>query len=393
MSGLGPMRIEVIDGLAGADALAPEWRALLARAATRSPVQAPLWTLSWWRVFGERGGRRLRIVTLRDSRGALCGLAPLLYRVAIVRGLPVRRLELLGTGEDEADEVCSDYGGVSAGRGHEDAVAMAFAAALRKGDLGAWAELVLDAMNGDDPPIAALERALGVAATESGACAYVALPRTWEAYLRSLESRSRYLVTRTLRDLDAWAGPEGVSLVRAGTPRDLDEGRRILRALHAERWSGEGGGVFASARFTRFHDLVMPKLLADPRDGGLDLTWLTARGRPIAVTYCVTFEDRILFYQGGRALDVPKGVRPGIALHALAIRRAIEEGRREYDFLGGVAQYKAQLATQSRSLVTLRAVAHSARSRIVDKARAKIDRAAALFRAARAVRHESEVAR
>src|SRR2546428_694094 len=96
--------------------------------------------------------------------------------------------------------------------------------------------------------------------------------------------------------------------------------RRRSRRPSRRGGSGGAGGVFASARFTRFHDLVMPKLLSDPREGGLDLTWLSVRGRPIAIAYNVTYGDRVFFYQSGRALDLPKGVRPGIALHALAIR-------------------------------------------------------------------------
>ena len=62
------------------------------------------------------------------------------------------------------------------------------------------------------------------------------------------------------------------------------------------------------------------------------------------------------FYQSGRRVDVPKAVRPGIALHALAIRASIESGLREYDFLAGASRYKRELALATRPLVTLRAV-------------------------------------
>lgn len=368
--------IRLIDSIAEADALTPEWRDLLARSEHRAPAKAPVWALSWWRVFGT-SGRKLRIVTVRDG-GTLVGLAPLVHHATIERGVPIRRLELLGTGEDEADEICSDYGGIIAARGYEERVASALTDTLT--DLGDWDELALVSMSADDPAVSTLAKTLGTTIEPAGACPYIALPKTWDEYLRSLESANRYLVVRTLRDLDKYAKGD-VKLVRADAT-SLHEGQRLLRALHGERWSARS--LFESARFAQFHDLVMPKLLASTQDGGLDLTWLMAGGRPIAITYSVTSEGRIQFYQSGRALDVPKGIRPGIALHALAIRRAIEEGMREYDFLAGDAHYKKQLATHSRGLVSLRAIAPSTRARLVATAREGIGRAAALLRARRA---------
>ncbi len=387
------LTVDVVERLEAADALAPSWRGLLARASYPSASRTPLWALSWWRVFGDAGGRRMRVVTVRDASGTLVGLAPLVWRwAAHRRALPVRRIEPMGTGEAEADEICSDYVGVLAARGREHDVADAFARALAGGELGGWDELLMPAMGEDDPMVAALDaslRAIGlrVRIAAFGACPYIALPSSWDAYLKSLGADDRYLVTRSLRELEKWAGKGNFALRCARTAAELAEGRRVLHSLHGERWSSPGaratGGVFTSERFTRFHDLVMPKLLArDPlrADGELELLWLTANGRPIAAAYEIVYDGRVLFYQSGRALDVPKGIRPGIALHALAIRRAIEAGRREYDFLNGAAHYKTQLAQASRPLVTLRAVGATSRARAVDAAAGALDAAAEVTR-------------
>ena len=94
--------------------------------------------------------------------------------------------------------------------------------------------------------------------------------------------------------------------------------------LHEQRWQAAGqGGVFASRLFSRFHDAVLPALLAC---GALDLGWLRVRGEPVAVAYNIVWDNKVLFYQGGRTLEVPKGVRPGIVLHARSIRAAILTG-------------------------------------------------------------------
>ena len=72
--------------------------------------------------------------------------------------------------------------------------------------------------------------------------------------------------------------------------------------------------------------------------------------------YDLRWNGKVSFYQCGRRMDVPKQIRPGGVLLYHAIREAITSGMREFDFLGGEATYKKQLATASRPLVRLRIV-------------------------------------
>ena len=349
----------------------PAWRDLLDRSRNDEPTLSPLWLGAWWRVFGSEGGRGLRVTLVFDA-DRLVGMAPLQTRRHWYRpGIPFRRLELLASGERESDEICSEYIGVIAEQGREEAVVEAFAATLLDGRLGAWSELVLLAMDGESPIPWMLANALervGIA-TETeivGKCPYIRLPASWDDYLASLSSAGRYLVTRSLRVFDEWADG-GAELHEARTTAELDAGRRVLAALHGERW-GRGGrtGAFRSPRFAAFHDEVMQRLLAE---GALDLLWLTVRGDPVAVVYNIMWKGKVYFYQSGRKVNVPKGVRPGIVMHAHAIQRAIAAGRREYDFLAGASQYKMQLASATRPLLRMRAV----RSPMLELARRAAD--------------------
>lgn len=371
------------------EGIVPAWRRLLGRAVHAEPVRTPLWLLAWWRQFGQPSGSELRTIAVED-RGELVGLVPLAIRSAAHRrAIPVRRVELLGTGEREADEVASDYVGALAARGKQDDVARCVADAIVEGLIGPWDELRLPAMSCEDPFVPRLAEALrgrGLAApvTRSGEAHFVSLPRTWSTYLRELGSSRRYVVNRSLRELDRWAGKSGWELRSAVSATDLDEGRRVLHDLYAERWAAAGRrGPFANARFKRFHDEVMPRLWAGEDGASLDLLWLTARGQPIAAAYSVVFGNKVYFYQSGRRIDLPKALRPGIAIHALAIQRSIEAGRREYDFLQGSSRYKRDLAQGSRSLVTLRAVAPHLRARAVEAARVIAERAVAQVRGLR----------
>jgi len=244
-------------------------------------------------------------------------------------------------------------------------------------------------MSGEDPLVPLLAEALQTREAPAsvdvqGESPYVSLPQSWDDYMRALGSSRRYTVRRSLRALDEWAGDGGWSLRRASTDAELGEGKRVLHDLHGQRWAAAGRtGVFASARFARFHDEVMPRLLRGEDGASIDLLWLVVRGEPVAAAYNVIYDDKVYFYQGGRRVDVPKGVSPGIAMHALAIRHAIECGRREYDFLAGASRYKRDLALAARPLVTLRAVGPGLRARAVEAARRLAEHAIARVRAAR----------
>jgi CelD/BcsL family acetyltransferase involved in cellulose biosynthesis len=372
--------IQSIDELAG---ITPAWRALLDRASGAEPVLTPTWTLAWWRAFGA--GRHLRALTLWDGP-ELVGLAPLSLRQVLTKhAIPTRKVELLMTGEDHASEICSDYVGVLAAPGFELTLAHRLAGALASGELGSWDQLVLSALNGELPVVELLGDALqraGVRCTiePEGACPYIPLPTTWEAYLKALPSSGRYTVTRALRDLESWAEHDGFRLRTATDDASLREGRAVLHALHGERWNDEASpGVFADPTFAAFHDEVMPTLLGGT-DGQLELHWLEVRGQPIAAIYNIVYRGKVYFYQSGRKVDVPKGIKPGIAIHALAIRRAIEAGRTEYDFLSGESQYKHKLCLASRPLARLSAISPTLRGRAVDAATHLLARAAARVR-------------
>jgi CelD/BcsL family acetyltransferase involved in cellulose biosynthesis len=349
------MNASLLCDRAAVEAAVPAWRELLADSACNEPTLSPEWLLTWWDVYGSHQGRQLRFVRF-DAAGKLVGLAPLLLRRHWYRpGVPFRRLEPLGSGEREADAVCSDYLNVIARRGHEVGVARTFADALRSGTLGGWDELVMPLMAGDGPMPALLAESCREAGFEAEVVTtteapYVPLPPTWDAYLAALGRKERYLVKRTLRDFAQWAGDDAV-FHRATNAAELEEGKRVLRELHVERWEGTGGGTFRSPLFLDFHDQVMGRLLGA---GALELLWLTVRGEPIATTYSLRWDRKLHFYQCGRKMTVPKDVRPGGVLLYHAIRAAIESDLREFDFLGGVATYKRQLALASRSLVRLR---------------------------------------
>jgi len=384
------LSVSVLSDLTELERLRSEWEQLLERSGGRYPSLTPTWAIAWWRVFGPGGGRRLRALVVRDGR-EMVGLMLLVARRSLYRRvLPMQRLEILASGEDQVDEIYSEYLGPIAVSGREEEVVAALVRHLDD-DRESWHEIVLTALDEQSLGVRALEpafRARGLACESQviAKCPFIALPKRWDDYLAALSTDNRYMVRRSLRDFERWAGKSWKVEV-AKTHEDLVRGKAILQRLHEHRWKSGGiDGAFSSSLFSRFHDLVMPELLYR---GALDLRWLVVNGEPIAASYCVAHDNRLYYVQGGRATDVPKGVRPGIVLHLYTLRAAIEAGRLEYDFLGGDARYKDQLATSVRSLIELRVMRPSLPNTMrgaVEASRKMYLRALSMLRTAQAKR-------
>jgi CelD/BcsL family acetyltransferase involved in cellulose biosynthesis len=346
-------------------ALVPAWAALLERSDTNEPMLSPDWLLPWWEVYGRDSGRRLQVGAWYNG-DRLVGLALLQSRPYRYRGIvPFRRLEFVGADVDENDGVCSEYLNLIAERGAENAVTAAFVAALGAGEMGSWDELILGALDETQPIVAELQSALAKTGwamhKETVTTApYIPLPPTWDEYVKSL-GRHKRVVVKSQKDFDQWA--QGRDRMHCATDADsLAEGMQILHALHAERWGEDGqAGAFHAPRFRRFHEMVAPRLRAR---GALDLRWLRVADEPVCCLYSIRWNNKVYFYQSGRRMQLPSEVRVGHVLHAAAIKDAIAAGMREYDFLGGEAQYKSQLSLASRPIVQLRIVRAKFRERL-----------------------------
>jgi CelD/BcsL family acetyltransferase involved in cellulose biosynthesis len=344
--------------VAALEALRAEWLDLLDRCETREATLSPPWILAWWSVFGQGSATTLRVVAFRDG-ARLAGLAPLYRRLVWYEpGIPYRSLWLLASGEDEHEEIASNYLGILAEGGAEEAVAETLADALVEGGLGEFDDLVLTRMDGSArlPGLladACCRRRLHCLLRETGQVAFIALPDSWESYLASLPSKDRRNLLRILRLFDAWSAGD-VRFEHATTGERTEGGLAILEKLHTERWSAEGKpGAFGSPRWKMFHERVLPELAAL---SAVDLSWLVVHSEPIAACYCLAWRGKVRAYQTGRRVNLPTGVSPGIVLHAHLIRRAIEARDLEYD-LGGVGvpqRYKQELAPCRRSLIELR---------------------------------------
>ena len=92
----------------------------------------------------------------------------------------------------------------------------------------------------------------------------------------------------------------------------------------------------------------------------LRMSWLELDGSPVAAEYHLAGPDATYAYQGGvdpRRLDE----EPGRLSNMLTIRRAIEQGHRQFDFLRGDEPYKAHWRAIPRATYDYRIVPNRVR--------------------------------
>jgi len=179
----------------------------------------------------------------------------------------------------------------------------------------------------------------------SHVCPYVELAQpSWEDYVATLGASHRANLRRRLRKLEERFT---VELQRVEHEAELSGALDTLFELHHRRWAARGGSDgLGSTELMAFHrDFALAAL----RRGWLRLFVLRLDGRAVAALYGFRYHGRFLFYQSGFDPECAEHA-VGMVLMAHAIRSAMEEGAREFDFLHGEEPYKYLWTTTSRQL-------------------------------------------
>jgi CelD/BcsL family acetyltransferase involved in cellulose biosynthesis len=346
------LHAQVVDDRAEFQAMEAEWHELLAESATNSLSLTHAWLSTWWETF--QAGRQLALTCLRDDSGRLIAVAPLLSRKVRYRGLlSCRRLEFLASGENEADEIDSDYLDLIIRRGFEAAATARFIAAWIAQPRRAWEEIVLPFIPEQSPHLALLE----TAARQAGLVyevldrkpgVVIPLPATWEEYLAGRSSNARRNIQRERRKLEN-IGPLRFHLVK--TPEEFDRMWPRFVELHQQRWEHEGkAGCFASELFTRFHRQLTAKLLPLNK---VRLAVLFVGEQPVAMRFAFVHERRVYCYQSGRDPRFDH-IAVGNVLMGFCLERAIQDGKCYYDFLKGVTPNKARWSKTLQYQISVR---------------------------------------
>lgn len=339
--------VETIGDGARFEALKDEWEELLSDSSSDCIFLTWEWLYTWWRHLA--GDRRLHLILVRDDGGRLIALAPLARRGARwKRLLPFPALEFLGVGS-----VGSDYLDLIIRRGQEAPALAALAGALA----GSGLMVDFSQVAAAGSQAVELTRKLGdrgwrAQRTPTDLCPYIDFTgdlaeRSWESYLSGLGSAHRYNLRRRFKNLDRqWR----LDFERAATVEQCASGIGNVVRLHALRWQSRGEpGVFRDPAVVAFHHELSRRALAR---GWLRLYTLRLDDHVAAAWYGFHYHGVTSFYQAGFDPAFYKH-SVGLVMMGLAIRSALEEGARVYDFLRGDETYKSLWACRERELVRL----------------------------------------
>jgi CelD/BcsL family acetyltransferase involved in cellulose biosynthesis len=319
--------------------LLEDWDVVLAASARPSVFLTRDWVTSWWAAFGR--GAEPWLLRVTGPAGETLGLAPLyLGRAPGAVRLPIRRLGIIGD-----HSVGSEYLGLIARAGQERAVGQAVAGHLAA-EGARWDLADLSGLVEGDPAASALEAPLRDRAswsrTQRQGCSAVALPDSFEAYLAGVGSKFRQAYRQRANKLHRSCT---VRYLLTASEADLGPHLEALFRMHQAHWTALGfPGSFGDQRMRRFYLDVSRRLL---RAGRLRFWQLEVDGVIRASQFGFAYDGVLHSLQESydTSFRAPGIGGLGVVLRAHAIKAAIEEGLRSYDFLGGTEDFKRRWGT------------------------------------------------
>ena len=310
------------------DDLQEEWDRLLPFSHTNTVFVTPPWQKTWWNSFGQDSQLRLLSVRTGDT---LIGIAPLRETAGVLRFI--------------GDTDLCDYNDFLVRRGSEDAF---YPALLDYLDAHA-SQVELPSVPEASPtlqhlPPQAEKFGYTVAVEQEDVAPIALLTGAWDDFVASLGKKDRHELRRKMRRLDA-AGSFTQHVCQ--DPDDIAEGMADFFRLH--RGSRPDKKRFMNAERESFFTKVAIELGAR---GQVKLAFLELNGNRVATCIYFDYAGSYLLYNSGYDPSYAN-LSVGMLNKALAIRQAIEAGKRSFDFLRGDERYKYDLGGKDRRVFRL----------------------------------------
>ena len=306
------------------------------------------WNFSWWNAFQDQGN--LHLLTFKQA-GDVVGIAP--FYVDHWFGL--KRLRFLASGDTS-----TDYVDLICDREHYDRCAHSVSEYIREQRFDV---VELECPKGDrlsESLMPALESAYDYDHRDVEPTWLLSLPSEWTDFLSARRSSLRRKIKKAVRRLDS--SELQIKTTSEGLP--MESALETLKDLHTRRMNSTGKpGVFANQQFDNF----LTNLVMDSATEG-QVEIIVALKNNVSVGAQIYFDSSqgYQLYQSGYAPEAMK-LEPGHLLFTEMIKRAIERGDQQFDFLRGNEPYKKYWEAKPHAQKKLRMISKRLLPRAISK--------------------------
>ena len=326
--------------------LQSDWERLFKENPRHSPFLAWGWVNAWLKHIA--GQHELQIACLRDDSGTLLFVLPLVRRTGNHRFGSTQVTLVCNYGPE-----CSENLGCLCVSDLESHSAELSARAIAN-FIGRHDTISLGCLDSAMDYPSRLKAAMqtsgrNIRLRPDVACPTVRLPGSWDEYLRQLSSNFRSQVRRSNRQIGGIE--QSQPHFRSIGPSEAETFAHELIRLNRSRMQVKGEvSSLEDEAFRTFLDEAISYMASH------GFAWMDSIERDNEVlgsALNLVHGDSVCYYMGGFD-DRVKKLRPGSALFALVIKRCIDGGYAEYDFLRGAEPYKYRW--RARDVLTQRVV-------------------------------------
>ena len=308
--------------LAGFVSLETKWQELLGTCTTNHIFLSPQWQRAWWQVFGH--DYELLLLSIHDDQ-SLLGIAPLKRQDG--------RLSFIGS-----PDVC-DYMDFIARQGREDYVFSKLLDYLAKLE---WRNLELDSLLPQSLTLKYLvplaeQKGYQVEIKQTNVSPQLILPPSWEDYLGLLKTKDRHELRRKLRRLEQAQSVNYLTITEKGLLlTSMDSFFKLFNMSNTEKAN------FMTGRKREFFTTIVSSLA---EKGNIRLSFMDIGRARTSTTLCFDYNNDIYLYNS--AYDPAySSFSVSLLLKVFNIREAVENKKKDFDFLSGNEPYKYDLGGQ-----------------------------------------------
>ncbi|MBW2221258.1 MAG: GNAT family N-acetyltransferase [Deltaproteobacteria bacterium] len=318
------------------DMLSQPWNQLITLTSVNTPFLTWQWQKLWWKYWNQ--GRYLRIITLSEESGRLCGIAPL-YSEETREG---QKLNLLGS-----SDFC-DYLDFIVTKGEEAHFYHTLLSYLTS-SCTEKTTLFLNSLQQNSPTLSFFKRIAhsndyNIDINLEDKAPSLHLPSSFDLYLKRLTPKNRHEIRRKMRRVEGRAKT---------TFEKIDHPSKVMQKMphfmKLFRKSAEKKNHFLNELREKFF-----MALADEfsRMGWLEIFTLSFDEMEVAYLFCFNYQDTLYLYNS--AYDPTfYNFSPGIVTITYCLEDAINRGIKRFDFLRGNESYKYHFGAQDHNLYTL----------------------------------------